>query len=248
MRRMKKLTALLLTCVMAVSAVGCGNVVDKTTSDTVLWINGTYAVLTKLNSCDYTEFGGMKANSMNKEIMQNTLNEWWGITDRDSADEMITWLLDEGGHRVGFGEDMRYLEDNGMKDVPEDQREQFIFDNFEMEEEQAKMYAALYTLYLEKGEDAILGWDYCRAMNLLGDYYIAGYYSNEEALDKSLDIGKEIQTEFDSWDSMMDSYLAGYEYWAEESSDERRSVYEEIKAAEDSPYNLDWNLELEKTW
>ena len=70
MRRMKKLTALLLTCVMAVSAVGCGNVVDKTTSDTVLWINGTYAVLTKLNSCGDNGFGGVKANSMNKEIMQ----------------------------------------------------------------------------------------------------------------------------------------------------------------------------------
>ena len=47
---------------------------------------------------------------------------------------------------------------------------------------------------------------------------------------------------------MADSYLAGYEYWSEESSDERRAVYEKIKAAEDTPYSLDWNLNLEKTW
>ena len=85
-------------------------------------------------------------------------------------------------------------------------------------------------------------------MNLVGNYYIAGYYSKEEALDKSLEIGKELQTKFDSWDSMTDSYLAGYEYWSEESSDERRAVYEKIKAAEDTPYSLDWNLNMEKTW
>jgi hypothetical protein len=42
--------------------------------------------------------------------------------------------------------------------------------------------------------------------------------------------------------------MVGYEYWAEESSDERRAVYEELKAAPDSPYQLDWNLTLEKNW
>ena len=47
---------------------------------------------------------------------------------------------------------------------------------------------------------------------------------------------------------MMDSYLRGYEYWAEESSDERRGIYEEIKAASDSPYQLDFQMSLEKTW
>lgn len=266
MKKTKEFIALFFTGII-VTVAGCGNVAtqnhevkeeqtdivenkDKNLaeSDTVLWMNGTYAVLTELNSCDYTVFGGMKANEMNKEMMQESLNEWWEITDRESADEMITWLLTEGGHRVQFGEEMRYLEETGIKDVTEEERKQFIYDNFEMSEEQAEIYAKLYSLYAQKGEDAILGWDYCRAMNLLGDYYIAGYYSKEEALDKSLEIGKELQTKFDSWDSMADSYLAGYEYWSEESSDERRAVYEKIKAAEDSPYYLDWNLNLEKTW
>lgn len=276
MKRTKRLFALLLAGVMFTSVTGCGKDVasrkaetkqekqkveesaeeentkqassDAETSDTILWFNGTYAVLTKLNSCDYTQFGGMDANDVDKEVMQDKLNEWWGVTDRTSAEEMITWLIEEGGHRVQFGEDMRFLEETGIKDVPEEERAQFIYDNFEMEQEEAEMYAKLYSCYAEKGDDAILGWDYCRAMNLLGYYYIAGYYSKEEALDKSLEIGKELQTKFDSWDSMMDSYLVGYEYWAEESSDQRRETYEEIKKAEDSPYNLDWNLALEKTW
>ena len=61
-------------------------------------------------------------------------------------------------------------------------------------------------------------------------------------------IAKKAQKEFSSWDEFYESYFAGYEYWAGESSDERRAVYEEIKEAENSPFLLDWNLTLEKTW
>ena len=46
----------------------------------------------------------------------------------------------------------------------------------------------------------------------------------------------------------MENYLVGYEYWAEESSDERRAIYEELNAASDNPYAVDFNLTLEKTW
>ena len=46
----------------------------------------------------------------------------------------------------------------------------------------------------------------------------------------------------------MESYFAGYEYWAEESSEERRGIYADLKAASDSPYSVDFNLTLEKTW
>ena len=91
-------------------------------------------------------------------MMQESLNEWWEITDRESADEMITWLLAEGGHRVQFGEEMRYLEETGIQDVQEDARKQFMYDNFEMSEEEAEIYAKLYSLYAQKGEAAILGW------------------------------------------------------------------------------------------
>lgn len=101
---------------------------------------------------------------------------------------------------------------------------------------------------MECGEDDVAGWDYCRAMSLLGYYYLAGYYTEEEALDKSLEVAKTIQNTFDCWDSLMDSYFAGYEYWSEDYSGERREIYEEIKAEADSPFNLDWGMTLEKSW
>uniref|UniRef100_UPI0006D29BD1 hypothetical protein n=1 Tax=Clostridium sp. NkU-1 TaxID=1095009 RepID=UPI0006D29BD1 len=39
----------------------------------ILWINGTYAVLTELNGGDYTLFGGMKAN---EAINSLSLGHW----------------------------------------------------------------------------------------------------------------------------------------------------------------------------
>ncbi len=177
--------------------------IDRT--DTVQWFNNTCAVLTAVNSWDYTLFGGAPANDSSKAIVQNMLNEWWDVTDHESADETMDWLLNEG-QRVSFAEE------------------------------------------LGCGEDDVAGWDYCRAMSLLGYYYLAGYYTEEEALDQSLEVAKTIQNTFDSWDSLMDSYFAGYEYWSEDNSGERREIYEGIKAEADSPFNLDWGMTLEKSW
>lgn len=82
----------------------------------------------------------------------------------------------------------------------------------------------------------------------MGYYYHAGYYTEEEALDKSLEIAQTLQPLFGSWDELVDSYLAGYEYWSEESSEERRAIYEELKGEEDNPYAVDYTMTLEKTW
>ena len=79
-------------------------------------------------------------------------------------------------------------------------------------------------------------------------YYLAGYYSENEALDKSLEIAQTVQPLFGSWDDLVASYMRGYEYWAGESSAERQAVYEDIRSREDSPYQVDFKMQLEKTW
>ncbi|MDR2025915.1 MAG: DUF1266 domain-containing protein [Hungatella sp.] len=161
-----------LLSIIGVILCGCaGCVPQKEVQPEILWINGTYAVLTELNGGDYTLFGGMKANE--------------------------AFYLAKG-----------------------------------------------YDDYIKYGAGAIDGWDYCRAASLCGWYYIAGYYTEQEALDKSLEIAQTIQKRFSSWDEMMESYLRGYEYWAYESGDARREVYEDIKTRDNSPYLLDWNLPL----
>ena len=223
---------------------------DNTTvelTDTVRWFNATYAILTELNSWDYNRFGGLPANEESMEAEKVLLDEWWGVTDRATADETLDWILTEG-HRDGFASEMQLFVDYGMDQVAAEERVDFLLTNFEMDTELAQFYADMFAMYEEYGATAIDGWDYCRAMNLLSYYYIAGYYTDTEALDKSLEIAQTMQPLFTSWDDLIDSYMRGYEYWAEESSDERRAIYEELKTRSDNPYAIDYNINLDMTW
>lgn len=223
---------------------------DNTTvelTDTVRWFNASYAVLTELNSWDYNRFGGLPANNESMETEKVLLDEWWGVTDRTTADETLDWILTEG-HRDGFASEMQMFVDYGMNEISAGERVDFLLGNFEMDADLAQFYADMFAMYEEYGASAIDGWDYCRAMNLLSYYYIAGYYTETEALDKSLEIAQTMQPLFNSWDDLIDSYLRGYEYWAEESSDERRAIYEDLKTRSDNPYAIDFKMNLEKTW
>ncbi len=216
-------------------------------TDTVRWFNASYGVLTELNGWEYNRFAGLPANENSALLNQEMLKEWWDTTDRASADETLEWILTEG-HRVDFIEDMKYIEESGLGQVPIEEREAFLEENFGLTLKEATFMKNSYAMYEKYGEHAISGWDYCRAMSLLGFFYLAEYYTEEEALNKSLEIAQIMQPLFTSWDELMDSYLCGYEYWSEESSEERRAVYEDLKGREDSPYKIDYNLVLEKTW
>ena len=223
---------------------------DRTTAeltDTIRWFNASYAVLTDLNGWDYNRFAGLAANDDVMAMEQKSLEEWWSVTDRATADSTLDWILTEG-HRATFAEDMAYLEEAGIRDIAPQERSAFLLDQFEMTEDEAQNYAEMFGFYEQYGPDAIAGWDYCRAMNLMGFYYLAGYYTEQEALDTSLEIARTMQPLFESWDDLMSSYMRGYEYWAEESADERRALYEDLKTRQDNPYSVDFKMQLEKTW
>lgn len=216
-------------------------------TDTVKWFNASYAVLTALNGWDYNRFGGLPVNDGSALAAQQILSGSWGVTDKASADDTLSWILTEG-HRADFAQEMESLEEDGIGDKAAEERQAFIEEIYGLDEEDAWSYASGYEAYKAYGGKAIDGWDYCRALSLLGFYYTAGYYTDAEALDKSLEIAGTIQAEFGSWDELIDSYLAGYEYWAGESSQDRRDIYEGLKTKDDNPYAVDFNMTLEKTW
>lgn len=217
-------------------------------SDTIRWFNASYAILTKANNWDYNLFGGVPANDESAATIQQLLTEWWDVTDRATADETLDWILTEG-HRADFVENIQTLEGVGVTaDTPTEELITLLTDEYSFDDEEAQTYANAYGMYTQFGENAISGWDYCRAMNLLGYYFTAGYYTEQEALDKSLEIAQTMQPLFESWDDLIDSYLRGYEYWAGGDSQERRAIYEDLKAAGDNPYAVDFKMNLEKTW
>lgn len=249
MKKIKKIVAAMCAIILSAAFVfsGCGNK-KSTTPDTIRWVNASYAILTDLNGNDYTKFGGMPITELNKQRSLATLELQWAVNDRESADSTLKWVLEEG-HRTEFAASGKYLAEEIEMDVlGEEDYLPYILYISDLNEEEAQQIVNLYVMYKDYGEHAIDAWDYCRALSLLGFYYVAGYYTEEEALDKSLEIAKEFQPMYSSWDELVDSYLRGYEYWAEESSDERRAVYEDLKTREDNPFAVDYNVTLEKSW
>ena len=89
--------------VLVLTLTGCGKNTDVTSSDTVQWFNNTYAVLTVLNQRDYRVYSGSRPGISDKIIAKALLENIWNVTDRESADEMLLWLLEEG-HRVPFAD------------------------------------------------------------------------------------------------------------------------------------------------
>lgn len=195
--------------------------------DMIQWFNNGYAILTASNSWDTSLFGGTWKSSYTRKMIADGLKSSWGVTDRASADETMNWLLTTG-HRTSWKRSVAYLNPNGG--------DQFSLD----------MIAA----YERKGDDGISAWDYGRALQLAAWYYLADYYTYEEALDQSLEIAKQMQPRFSSWEDMAESYLRGYEYWkrSADAYKQRKEIYDRLKNSADNPYTVDWNLNLMKTW
>ncbi|MDE7287233.1 MAG: DUF1266 domain-containing protein [Lachnospiraceae bacterium] len=219
--------------------------VSASLDDVLRWFNATCAILIKTNGWDYNIYGGLEESEANQATVQQFLADYWEITDRSGVDKTLK-MLETEGHSVEFANEMIYLKELGIGDLTSDKRKDFMIANFTVSDAEAQCYVDWYTYYEANQGHGIAAWDYSRMMTILADAYLAGYYTKEEALEKSLEVAKAIQNSYDSWNQFMEGYFIGYEYWTFESSDERRAVFEELKTAADTPYNIDWNLPLEK--
>lgn len=103
--------------------------------------------------------------------------------------------------------------------------------------------------YQQRGEQGdIAAWDYSRALSLLSSGYVCGYLSRKDALNRSLEIARQVQKMYSSWDNFQAAYFKGYEYWADDSSSKRQQVYRALKSKPNSLYNLPWDLALQRVW
>ena len=112
-------------------------------------------------------------------------------------------------------------------------------------------FAQIKGVYDICGEDGIDAWDYCRFMQIAGDSYYAGFLTLEETLTLQLEAGRAIQQQFDSWETMNQSYLQGYIYWVHDdyAASQRQKAYERLLQKEDCPWKvLDFDMTLGKFW
>lgn len=223
---------------------------------TVQWFNTTYAVMMYQNHFDYDYIGGIFQGS---QFMVSVLESDWGVTDRASAIENIKWLL-SSGHRTSYEETVNELVEFGFFELSlEDYLS--IWEGAAQENETdfesvRAYFTNIYTAYQQCGEAGVKAWDYCRVMQMCGEYYAAGYFSLEETMEVSLAMAQLLQAEYVSWEDMMNSYICGYDYWrAEDPNVEgngsywRHYYYNELKNMEGNPYSTyPWDTEFVINW
>ncbi|MDR2971576.1 MAG: DUF1266 domain-containing protein [Bacteroidales bacterium] len=215
------------------------------TPQSLLWINGTHAILTITNNGNVNLFGTMANNAGNRSSIRQALEGSWGITNKQGLDEMINSLT-AGRHNPGLLEEANKQGITGMS------RAEFESKLARITDRRAAMHSRnIFEAYQAFGENAIMGWDLSRATQLSAWGYIAGFYSREEAVNKALAIGRVIQSKFNSWDDFNASYLYGYAYWRRSNTEDPNSSYaqrvriaQELKNDARSPFNLAWNLDL----
>ncbi len=239
----------------AASQTGTARLTEsRTYPDTVRWFTATYAVWSVRNGADlYTPGGGTPDEAFYALVIKSVMERDWGIRDRQSAQSMISWLENEG-HNQAL---LKYYEEHdlGQYETDIDLNASWDSGQGEISDGEAARQMAAYMGYRTYGAYAASGWDYSRALMLLGQCYVAGYYTYEEAMDKSLELGKKLQSMFPSWEDFMQSYMYGFVYWSRSDPTEpqpefqyRVSIYHYLDSLEDGPFKMDWNMELKKEW
>lgn len=223
-------------------------------SDTIRWMCSAYAIYSAYNDKSLEVVGGLAGDDREwyREEVKEALAGGWGIYDRKNVEDTLEDLLEEG-HRKQYKEAVSELKKAEILELSSGEAMVEIAGYDSLSEEEVCKYQTAYEAYQKYGENGIDGWDYCRALQILGDCYQAEYINLEECLDLSLPIAQELQKTYENWDGVAESYLYGYSFWKGERTDDydsqkRWEVYEELKNMESGPYTVPYDTKLENTW
>ncbi len=223
-------------------------------SPAILWMNGTYAVLLTLNqrNLNYV-FGGVAKKKQTTELAKQNLIKHWGIHDLEEGNAMIAELTSERGlHNallLKYVDEMQLL---GLSRQDFERHNQKITSNIKHQ----LLDRVSFDATQEFADQAILAWDFGRAVYLLSDFYLAGMITKEDALQRSMAICQKIQQLFNSWHDFNRSYLYGFRFWLYSTETELKltadqntiKIIEKLEKQAHSPFQLDWNMRLEKDW
>ncbi len=223
-------------------------------SDTIRWMCSAYAIYSAYNDKSLEVVGRLAGDDREwyREEVKEALAGGWGIYDRKDVEDTLENLLEEG-HRKQYKEAVSELKKAEILELSSGEAMVEIAGYDSLSEEEVCKYQTAYEAYQKYGENGIDGWDYCRALQILGDCYQAEYINLEECLDLSLPIAQELQKTYENWDGVAESYLYGYSFWKGERTDDydsqkRWEVYEELKNMESGPYTVPYDTKLENTW
>ena len=204
------------------------------------WALATVAVSNQQSGNCHNLLGGEPLTPQTRVDAILGLKDWWGITDRKEAVEVLEWLLNEGHHREfeQLAALVSTLSDKEYERIlaKYDDNPEVIFKLKFARENQQKL-----------GDKSLLAWDLCRYIQVVELCFMAGYMSEEESWEKIMPAARVIQQHFSSWSDMGENYLAGRNYWAAQRNKRLAFIYSLLINDKDehSPWtSTRWNTDL----
>lgn len=171
------------------------------------------------------------------DTMRNTLDDWWGVTDHDSAYEIFDWLINEG-HHAEHDQALAYIAEKGFDNIPEDEGNNlgdayriacFMIGNGMCDESSVPKTA--------------IGWDLSRATECAKWAYCCDYITEDEMWKVMSLIRDVAERTFSSWQEYGLSYVIGRGVWHGEEDDAATAyeVYDVLMTDADSPWlRIEW--------
>ena len=170
-----------------------------------------------------------------KSIMEQ-IRSWWEVTDRESAFEIVDWLLREGHHAEADRVLAAMRNGQETEDIDEDKVEDVsLITDYMLENSICDMNSVPHTA---------IAWDLVRIVNLGRWAFQCGYITEEDMWNIMCVADETASANFSSWEEYGMSFVLGRGVWHGDT-DDCQTAYEivaELLKNEDSPWlQLSWS-------
>ncbi len=93
-------------------------------------------------------------------------------------------------------------------------------------------------------KQGMLAWDLVRALSIVGGAYMGNIMEYGEAAQIALEVCRQLQENFSSWDDMVGSYTLGYQFWRGKKKTDRLRYYKKLKRT--WIYKISWDTVLKE--
>lgn len=151
------------------------------------------------------------------DTLKEMLEEWWEVSDHDSAMETVAWLFNEGHHSDGDPA-IAEIKGRGLDAITDSEKE-------DEDNKIGDAYNVAIQFVEEEGKplselpDTISGWDLVRAVNIARWAYICGYFSESEMWDVIRNVADAAKSIFSSWKEYGTSFSVGRGVWRGDEMD-----------------------------
>lgn len=175
-------------------------------------------------------------------IIKTRLESWWEVTDRESTQEIVEWLLNEG-HHAEADEALKLLHEKGLENMPDEV--------WEDEESKTGDVCLIVESMLENAyctteniPRTAIAWDLVRTVNVGRWAYLCGYITENEMWKIMQQAVNVAEGYFTSWEDYGRSFVLGRGVWHGDP-DDSETAYEIVSLLlekEESPWKqIAWN-------